>query len=462
MKNKKIYKIIIVLIILFVTNIVFSNKLCFAIEKNENPLSGTITENRNAQLNEEGYFIKLNSQISASKSFIKLNNGKIFFNKEFKTAIFDPITNKFYYNKSSKPENIGLYGVKLNNGEILYIEAITEMPSYKFAKEIYNLSDDVKYKNSLDIYWKNHSLEEQEKIYMPYLKNDSNLLKKYSEYVKKYDDSMYGWIYSPNKDNWKKTNGKISIRRRLIPYPTLLADGTILIIGGYLNVGICNDIEIYNPNTDSFEKKETTKKIRDNIYGVFPLKNGNVMFLYSDNYIFYNPITNTYSKEKDLILFGNYHIKKYLMLSDEKILMFVGYSTPIYSGSNIQKIVIFDPHTEEFTDGGTLAYPRGADAAWMFDCIELKDGRVLIMGGQENIKHFRNINSKLERSSRAEIYDPKTRTSKLINNMNYKRINSNSVLLDDGRVLIFGGSDIYNKKNTCTDFELYIPKNYKK
>ena len=85
------------------------------------------------------------------------------------------------------------------------------------------------------------------------------------------------------------------------------------------------------------------------------------------------------------------------------------------------------------------------------------------MRGQENIKHHRNINSKLEPSSKAEIYDPKTKTSKLINDMNYKRINSHSVLLDDGRVLIFDGSNkIYKRKKLIPDFEVYIPKNYKK
>ncbi len=129
----------------------------------------------------------------------------------------------------------------------------------------------------------------------------------------------------------------------------------------------------------------------------------------------------------------------------------------------LEKVVKPNLHTEEFIDGGTLAFPRGADATWMFDVVELKDGRVLIMGGQENIENHINRYSPLERSSKAEIYDPKTKTSKLINDMNYKRINSHSVLLDDGRVLIFDGSNkIYKRKKLIPDFEVYIPKNYKK
>lgn len=456
------------LLFLFTIIIIFLN--CFydySYAENSIPLSATAT--KNISINDEGHFQKIDSQIYGSRSFVKLNDGKVLFkklleNNERKTAIFDPKTNNIYYNTTLVPESCGaVYGVKLKNGEILYVAAITKKPANFFSYEIYNLVDDENYRKELNYIWHGTSLEEQEKIYMPYLKNNSDLLKRYNEYKKEYEDSMYGWLYNPSKDTWRRTKGKVFLRRNSISYPTLLSNGNVLLIGGFSDSGQCNDIEIYNPDTELFELKKTTKKIRNNIYGSFPLKNGKVMFLFGDKYIFYNPETNTYSQEKDLNLFGKYHIKNTLMLSDEKILMFVGYSTPLYSGSNIKKIIIFDPNTEEFIDGGTLAFPRGADATWMFDVVELKDGRVLIMGGQENIENHINRYSPLERSSKAEIYDPKTKTSKLINDMNYKRINSHSVLLDDGRVLIFDGSNkIYKRKKLIPDFEVYIPKNYKK
>jgi hypothetical protein len=83
--------------------------------------------------------------------------------------------------------------------------------------------------------------------------------------------------------------------------------------------------------------------------------------------------------------------------------------------------------------------------------IKLKDGRVLITGGEKDIEK-RLSGEPVKIMNEAEIFDPKTGKSKLINNMNYEKVEHKSILLDDGRILFYGGN-----RN-----ELYIPKVYKK
>ena len=86
-------------------------------------------------------------------------------------------------------------------------------------------------------------------------------------------------------------------------------------------------------------------------------------------------------------------------------------------------------HSSLAESAGTLVYPRALHSA-----VLLKDGRVLICGGQiapDGAMIF---------TKTAEIYDPATRTWTRTGQMNMIRIRPGCVLLPDGRVLVAGSA----------------------
>lgn len=99
---------------------------------------------------------------------------------------------------------------------------------------------------------------------------------------------------------------------------------------------------------------------------------------------------------------------------------------------------IYDPKTNKFMKTGNMTAPRFDHAA-----VLLNDGRVLITGGTIDGKHT------LEDLKSAEIYDPETEKFTKINDMNHTWSDHNMILLNDGRVLLshFGPNlEIFNPK----------------
>lgn len=78
----------------------------------------------------------------------------------------------------------------------------------------------------------------------------------------------------------------------------------------------------------------------------------------------------------------------------------------------------------------------------------LKDGRVLVVGGRTDINNY----SALEN---VEIYDPNTSLWASAPSMSQKRIGHTATLLEDGRVLIVGGT--YNNSNGTASVDLFDP-----
>ena len=468
-KNKKISKIIIFFIILFVINIISSNSLCFAKEENEKIKNSS-----------QGYFKLLKPNFIIDGYPIKLKDGRILVtgNRYSGNLIFDPKTNKF--SKTSMPTNplIIHKGCVLDNGKVLFVGAYTEDPVDKFT-QIYNqIFADIEKKEisltalnrpqgmSIPEYrhiqhkeamkkYKALTKAEKEKLYMQYLEQSPELLKEYNEYKKEYEDSMYGQIYNPYEDTWEVTTGKINIRRsgqQLV----LLNDGKVLIVDASAERKInlherVSRIEIYNPITGIFELKRSTKVFDRLLLSDMRVMEDNRVFMLFHNgcYMYYNPITDTYSDVKKLPCIVNKHI----FLKDGRLLLFEGVDRNEFD--NIRGISIFDINTEEYKKTGNLAVDRIGKAAFMCTPVELSDGNILILGGVKKIEKITFPAEKVEivNDNSAEIYNPKTELSRKINNMNKARINSNAILLDDGRVLIF------DRKNGV---ELYIPSDKKK
>ncbi len=87
-------------------------------------------------------------------------------------------------------------------------------------------------------------------------------------------------------------------------------------------------------------------------------------------------------------------------------------------------IEIFDPATDQFTNGGRMLTARQT-----FTPVVLDDGRLLLAGGA----------TETGATAAAEIYDPVSRSSEPTGSMTVPRVFYGVATLDDGRVLIIGG-----------------------
>ena len=447
-----------------------------------------------------GYFKKLHSDIPVAGSARKVNDGKILIYGEVGNIIFDPKTDTFRKTVLAK-KGIGLVSsVSLADGRVLFVgpNAIEDAPTDEL--KLYSLVADDLFKKRLkkyrivestltdseirnlrrQVYLEEYASlyeDEREKLLLPYLKKNPELMKKYNDCVAEYEQSMHGQIYDPVTETFEYTKGKLNIRRSDTNL-VLLKNGNVLIMGGQtprdrkIPIGIADEgmstragrMEIYNPETETFSLVNNTTPIY-NVVDAFLLKDGRVFIIYSGKYTIYDPEKNIFSETGCLIKY-----KQHLKLSDDKILFFVGPDTtfetfklPQHSHNhqsylyyfkeyNISEIVIYDINKKEYKDGGHLLIPRGGSDQFTFGLIELKDGNILVFGGEDKAEERKLGDTVLEKKD-AEIYNPKTGISKVIKKMNYGRVNDEAILLDDGRVLLYGSNYLEPKR-----IELYIPE----
>jgi hypothetical protein len=108
---------------------------------------------------------------------------------------------------------------------------------------------------------------------------------------------------------------------------------------------------------------------------------------------------------------------------------------------------LFDPASRTFTPTGSMTISRFRPTA-----TSLANGTVLIAGG------FGSGTSQLPRLSSAELYDPGSGTFTATGSMAVGRVLHTATLLDDGRVLIAGGTDASGGGGAATaSSELYDP-----
>jgi hypothetical protein len=183
---------------------------------------------------------------------------------------------------------------------------------------------------------------------------------------------------------------------------TLLPDGRVLIAGGTArpsqNVA---QAEIYDPATKQFEATGSLITARSDGEAVL-LRNGKV-----------------------LIAGGN-------------------------SGADWNRLAsaeLYNPATGKFQATGSMSVPRIS-----FTMCALRDGRILVAGGSVAGRY---PNAQLTAS--AEIYDPATGKFTAAGSMWIPRHKHAAALLDNGRVLIVGGSDNRDWRGKMDSAEIYDP-----
>lgn len=146
------------------------------------------------------------------------------------------------------------------------------------------------------------------------------------------------------------------------------------------------------------------------------------------------------------------------LLKDGKVLIVGGVTDRKYSNKFNEKGIetkiaeLYEPAKKKFIIAGKMNEGR-----WFHSANLLKDGRVLVVGGLNND----NVTQKINYLSSVEIYNPKTGTFNYAGNMHYPRYNHKSLLLKDGRVLIYGGCHSKKSINCGKRLEIYNPKDGK-
>lgn len=412
--------------------------------------------NKNKDTNEGTFEIFNTEKILNTNGRRYLSNGiylkdrRIFFPSLQK--IFNPVDNTFTV---SAPflENYQYYagdGFVLEDGKVLFVGPVLEHPAGKFNQDIFLILKSDLLNQERKQYSKNNSLpfEEYEKelnekvikylyeltptermkLAEPKLKNYPDLEKKYNKYKEKYEKSMYAQLYDPKTNTFSYT-GKVNVRRSA-SQKIQLSNGKVFIFNNGRNfTNEKGKIEIYDTKTGKFELLENNNTF--NYPTVYSLKDDKILIRYGkenrgDYYTYYDAKNNKFSESKNF----NVLIFDSLQLRNGNILFFTGCLQQ--EGHIIRRIanelVIFNPYTEEIKYIGRFAVKRGE---WDdYGYVELQDGRILIYGGKEYPSR-KKIKS-------AEILDLKTGKSKIIGNMNCDHITMESILLDDGRVLIYG------------------------
>jgi hypothetical protein len=108
---------------------------------------------------------------------------------------------------------------------------------------------------------------------------------------------------------------------------------------------------------------------------------------------------------------------------------------------------LYDPAQGRFIPTGTMQAPRSYGTA-----VRLKDGRVLVAGGMSNGDF---PNPEIEAS--AEIYNPTTGRFTATGSMSASRWKQGAALLRDGKVLVVGGQTGVSTDNRLSSTEIYDP-----
>ncbi len=215
---------------------------------------------------------------------------------------------------------------------------------------------------------------------------------------------------------------------------TLLADGRVLIAGGYFNSEALASAELYDPKTGTFSPTGSMSVPRGQHTATL-LADGRVLIAGGDDAAhasataeIFDPKTGTFSATGPMTTARTG--ASATLLSDGRVLITGGTgpyaASPQYAGSpDLASAELYDPKTGTFSATGSMTAARFQQTATL-----LSDGRVLIAGGCDN--NGDGLTS-------AELYEPKTGTFSATGSMTAARFQQTATLLSDGRVLIAGG-----------------------
>lgn len=229
---------------------------------------------------------------------------------------------------------------------------------------------------------------------------------------------------------------------------TLLSSGKVLVAGGFAGgENGMGSAEIFDPATGAFSPISDMQVARAS-HSATRLQNGKVLIAggfngdYIDGAELFDPATGRFTPAGKLTMPRSEH--QAVLLADGRVLIAGGVGTGWTFLANAE---IYDPLTNTFTATGSMTAPRESHTATL-----LKDGHVLITGGHKDRRAAITIYSS------TEIYDPAKGTFTAAADLTVRRHKHDALLMDDGKVLIVGGSDERDSQGAYTTVEIYDPR----
>lgn len=240
-------------------------------------------------------------------------------------------------------------------------------------------------------------------------------------------------------------------KKRAAHTATLLNNGNVLIAGGFSGEEFSQtSAEIFDAKTETFSFAGNMNVSRASHTATL-LPDGRVLIAggfdgdYLDSAEIFDPKSGKFSFAGKMTLPRSEHAA--VLLKDGKVLIVGGVGT---GWTFLDDAEIFDPATNSFSKTGKMTTARESHTATL-----LKDGKVLITGGHKG----RRAAIEIYRS--AEIFDPQTGKFSPVSDLIVKRHKHGAVLLNDGRVLIIGGSDERDSRGAYKNVEIFDPQTNK-
>jgi N-acetylneuraminic acid mutarotase len=241
-------------------------------------------------------------------------------------------------------------------------------------------------------------------------------------------------IYDPASDTWTVSGGAMVNAARIDFSTTVLADGKVLVAGGYRGSTTFATTEIYDPVLDEWSPAASMSVAR---YGqrAALLADGRVLVFGGTGSCvtcslasaeIYDPVSNTWSPAASMPAgtFGEYVTR----LPDGKLFVLGGGSVHFY-----------DPVTDSWSSGRSMITPRQ-----QFGAAQLANGKVLVVAGA----------GPTSRLTSAEIYDPAGDTWSSAADANVARLSPSLAVLANGKVIAAGG---YGVGAYVASTEIYDP-----
>jgi hypothetical protein len=220
---------------------------------------------------------------------------------------------------------------------------------------------------------------------------------------------------------------------------TLLADGRVLVAGGFSGGDTLKTAELYDPVTGVWSATGAMSVPRIS-HAAVRLNDGRVLVIgTSASAEVYDPSTGIWTVIADRPGYLTAHTAT--VLKDGRVLVAGGY------GSNyaVNSADLFDPASSLWTKTGDLNVMRAGHTATLLD-----DGSVLVARGDQ-------AGDFSETTSTAELYDPASGTWTVVGDSLARGIGHTSTLLSDGTVLVTGGYGGYSGGSAGPLAEVFDP-----
>ncbi len=227
-------------------------------------------------------------------------------------------------------------------------------------------------------------------------------------------------------DTWTRTGSMGTTQRDHTA--VLLNDGSVLVV--MVNQHIGPTAEIYYPSTGTFVATGSPTVAHGQGATATLLNDGRVLvaggnWAHSSAEIF-DPVTGSFSRISNMIAEHKYFSAT--LLKDGRVLIAGGWDSSNWSQTSAE---IYDPVTDSFSPTGNMSVSR-----YQHKAVLLNDGRVLIVGGGQRTPP----GPYSYRLNLAEVYDPAKGTFTPVGNINVWGLGRTATLLENGEVLVAGGS----------------------